>query len=252
MDPPVPKSSLDEDQSAVISKIEEEIERDLVLTHNQEKSHEFVKKLYEFASKENEFCEIASAGGIAFKSKDKLKKFKESFQNDDKTSLALGTTTYKGFKDNLSIYNFSKVKGLPYYSNPHFTKVKPKLKIMAVSKIDRRLLNKSNRYPTLTHQEALDAQLSASDQEASEEQPSASDEQPSASDELPSNQQKIRKLEHDCHVLADQMDKLQEKIDNATIELEELLELENNLPPSEMTDSCSTAATGNDLINEWP
>ncbi|KAI3903795.1 hypothetical protein MKW92_012944, partial [Papaver armeniacum] len=135
MDPPVPKSSLDisreeseakqsvydEDQSAVISRIEEEIERDLVLTCNQEKSHQFVKKLYEFASKENEFCEIASAGGIAFKSKDQLKKFKESFRNDEKTSLALGTT-FKGFIENLNIYNFSKAKGLPYYSNPHFTK----------------------------------------------------------------------------------------------------------------------------------
>ncbi|KAI3896471.1 hypothetical protein MKX03_014618 [Papaver bracteatum] len=153
-----------------------------------------------------------------------MNSFKESFKNDEKTSLALGTTTYKGFRENLYIYNFSKAKGLPYYSNPHFTKVKPKLKIMAVSKIDRTLLSKSNRYPTLTHQEALDAQLSASD-------------------EQPSRQQKIRKLEHDCHVLADQMDKLQKKIDNATMELEELLELENNLPPSEITDSCSTAAT---------
>ncbi|KAI3889412.1 hypothetical protein MKX03_027054, partial [Papaver bracteatum] len=172
---------------------------------------------------ENEFCEIASAGGIVFKSKDKLKKFEESFKNEEKTSLALGAT-YKGFRYKLYLYNFKKVTDTPYYSNPRFTKVNPKLKLMAVSRNDR-----------VVHREANEAPARL---EPNNEQPSI--------------QQQIRELKHDRQLIDGHLNELQKELDSVNARISELVvnlpELQDILTRSEMMDMLLHCCTHGSIL----
>ncbi|KAI3966201.1 hypothetical protein MKW92_005119 [Papaver armeniacum] len=138
-----------------------------------------------------------------------MNSFEESFKNEEKTSLALGAT-YKGFRDKLYLYNFNKVLDTPYYNNPRFTKVNPKLKLIAVSRNYRGVHREVNEAPA--HLEP--------------------------NNEQPSIKQQIRELKHDRQLIDGHLNELQKELHSVNARILELVanlpELQDNLTRSEM------------------
>ncbi|KAI3889312.1 hypothetical protein MKX03_037906 [Papaver bracteatum] len=152
-----------------------------------------------------------------------MNSFEESFKNEEKTSLALGAT-YKGFRYKLYLYNFKKVTDTPYYSNPRFTKVNPKLKLIAVSRNDR-----------VVHREANEAPARL---EPNNEQPSI--------------QQQIRELKDDRQLIDGHLNELQKELDSVNARISELVvnlpELQDILTRSEMMDMLLHCCTHGSIL----